>query len=175
MKMLKKFPSIKIAIAFTLAVFFFAACRISYKLTGASIPVDAKTISIAFFPNQAPLVNPMLSQTFTEGLQDFFLKQVRLSMIKQGGDLAFEGEITDYTLQPIAMQEDARSAMTRLTITVNVRFTNRFDAEADFEKTFSQFVEFDDEVNFAAAEQELCAEILELLYDQIFNASLANW
>ena len=151
------------------------ACKISYKFTGASIPVEAKTISIAYFPNQAPLVNPLLSQSFSEGLRDFFERQVNLDMVERGGDLSFEGEITGYNLRPIAVQADAMSAMTRLTITINVRFVNRFDAEQDFEKSFSQFVEFDDEVNFASAEQTLVEEINELIYDQIFNSSVANW
>ena len=152
-----------------------SACTLTYKFTGASIPPEAKTLSIAYFPNQAPLVNPLLSQNFSEGLRDFFERQVRLSMVERGGDLSFEGEITGYNLQPISVQADAMAAMTRLTITVNVRFTNRFDAEQDFEKSFSQFVEFDDEVNFASAEQDLVEEINQLLFDQIFNASVANW
>ena len=151
------------------------ACKISYKFTGASIPIEAKTISIAYFRNQAPLVNPLLSQTFSEGLRDFFERQVNLDMIERGGDLSFEGEITGYNLTPVSLQADATSAMTRLTITVNVRFVNRFDAEQDFEKSFSQFIEFDDEVNFASSEATLVDEINKLLFDQIFNSSVANW
>ena len=151
------------------------ACKISYKLTGASIPIEAKTISIAYFSNHASLVNPLLSQTFSEGLRDFFERQVNLDMVKRGGDLSFEGEITDYKLTPVSLQADATSAMTRLTITVNVRFVNRYDAEQDFEKTFTQFIEFDDEVNFASSEQTLVDEIDDLLFDQIFNSSVANW
>lgn len=155
--------------------FLVASCTMSYKFTGASIPSKAKTISISYFPNRAPLVNATLSQEFTEGMKDFFSRQVRLSMISKGGDLAFEGEITAYDLAPISKQSDASSAMTRLSITVNVRFTNRYDAESDFEKSFTQFVEFDDAVNFASAEQGLVAEINDLIYNQVFNASLANW
>lgn len=151
------------------------ACKISYKFTGASIPIEAKTISIAYFRNQAPLVNPLLSQTFSEGLRDFFERQVSLDLIERGGDLSFEGEITGYNLTPVSLQADATSAMTRLTVTVNVRFVNRFDAEQDFEKSFSQFVEFDDEVNFASSESALVDEINKLLFDQIFNSSVANW
>ncbi len=170
-----KLNQTKITLVLLLSAYLLSGCKISYKFTGASIPLEAKTISIAYFQNQAPLVNPLLSQNFSEGLRDFFERQVRLDMVERGGDLAFEGEITGYDLKPISVQADARSAMTRLTITVNVRYTNRFDAEADFEKSFSQFVEFDDEVNFASSEQELVDEILELLFDQIFNASVANW
>ncbi|MDA3854509.1 MAG: LptE family protein, partial [Bacteroidales bacterium] len=135
------------------------ACKISYKFTGASIPIEAKTISIAYFRNQAPLVNPLLSQTFSEGLRDFFERQVNLDLVERGGDLSFEGEITGYNLTPVSLQSDATSAMTRLTITVNVRFVNRFDAEQDFEKSFSQFLEFDDDVNFASSEATLVDEI----------------
>lgn len=152
-----------------------AGCKFSYKFTGASIPPEAKTISITYFPNQSALVNPTLSQTFTEGMRDFFQRQVRLSMVERGGDLSFEGEIKDYRLDPVSVQADAMAAMTRLTIKVNVRFTNRFDAEQDFEKTFSQFVEFDNTVDYSSAEQNLVEEINELIYDKIFNESLANW
>lgn len=156
-------------------VLLMASCTISYKFTGASIPPEAKTISVTYFPNQAPLVNPLLSQTFTEGLKDFFDRQVRLDMVERGGDLSFEGEIVGYDLKPIAVQADAMSAMTRLTITVNVRFTNRFDAEQDFDKKFSQFAEFNDETSFSTVEDELVATINELIFDQIFNSSVANW
>lgn len=163
------------ALLMMILVLGLGACKFSYKFTGASIPPEAKTISITYFPNQAALVNPMLSQTFTEGMRDFFQRQVRLSMVERGGDLSFEGEIKDYRLDPVSVQADAMAAMTRLTIKVNVRFTNRFDAEQDFEKTFSQFVEFDNTVDYSSAEQGLVEEINELLYDQIFNSSLANW
>lgn len=168
------FPFLALCLVAVLAISV-TACKISYKFTGASIPIEAKTISIAYFPNQAPLVNPFLSQSFSEGLRDFFQRQVRLDMVERGGDLSFEGEITNYKLEPVSLQADATSAMTRLTIAVNVRFTNRYDAEQDFEKTFSQFLEFDDEVNFSSAEQTLVDEINKLLFDQIFNASVANW
>ncbi len=152
-----------------------SSCRFSYKLTGASIPPEAKTISITYFPNQAALIYPELSQTFTEGLRDFFQRQVRLSMVDRGGDLSFEGEIKDYRLDPISVQADAMAAMTRLSITVNVRFTNRFDSEQDFEKQFTQFVEFDNTVDFNSEQSTLVEEINKLMFDQIFNASVANW
>ncbi len=153
----------------------FSSCRVSYKFNMASIPEQAKTISIAYFPNQASLVNPLLSQTFSEGLRDYFQRQVRLEMVDKGGDLSFEGEITGYNLQPISVQDDASAAMTRLTITVNVRYTNRYDAEQDFERSFSQYKEFDDEVDFASEESTYVDEINDLLFDQILNASIANW
>ena len=103
-----------------------AGCTISYKFNGASIDyTKVKTISIKDFPNQAPLVYPPLSQQFTEGVKDIYVRQTRLSLVRDNGDLQLEGEITGYDLTPMAVKEDAYSSKTKLTITVKVRYTNR--------------------------------------------------
>ena len=54
------------------------ACKVNYSFTGASIPPDVKTISIQTFPNYAPLVQPLLSQIFTEALKEKFQAQTNL-------------------------------------------------------------------------------------------------
>ena len=42
------------------------SCTVKYSLSGASIPPDAKTFSVAYFPNNAPMVAPVLSATMTD-------------------------------------------------------------------------------------------------------------
>ncbi len=81
-----------------LAATLAAACgyKVTYNLTGGSIPPDAKTFSVAYFPNNAPMVAPTLSTTLTEALRDKFSRQTRLQQVDEGGDFAFEGEITNY-------------------------------------------------------------------------------
>ena len=54
----------------------------AYSFTGGSTG-DAKTLQIDFFPNQAPLVEPSLSQSFTQGLQDLFTRQTNLTLTKE--------------------------------------------------------------------------------------------
>ena len=71
--------------------------KVNYSLSGASIPPDAKTFSVAYFPNNAPMVAPILSSTLTDALRDKFTRQTRLTQVDEGGDFAFEGEITGYT------------------------------------------------------------------------------
>ncbi|MEG1406060.1 MAG: hypothetical protein RSC34_05565, partial [Alistipes sp.] len=56
--------------------------KVNYSLSGASIPVDAKTFSVAYFPNNAPMVAPTLSSTLTEALQDKFSRQTRLIQVQ---------------------------------------------------------------------------------------------
>ena len=153
-----------------------AGCTISYKFNGASIDyTKVKTISIKDFPNQAPLVYPPLSQQFTEGVKDIYVRQTRLSLIRDNGDLQLEGEITGYDLTPMAVKEDAYSSKTKLTITVKVRYTNRTNADEDFEQSFSAYREFDSNVMLQDVQDQLCSEIIEELADQIYNSTVANW
>ena len=153
-----------------------AGCTISYKFNGASIDyTKVKTISIKDFPNQAPLVYPPLSQQFTEGVKDIYVRQTRLSLVRDNGDLQLEGEITGYDLTPMAVKEDAYSSKTKLTITVKVRYTNRTNADEDFEQSFSAYREFDSNLMLQQVESSLCAEIIEEIVDQVYNATVANW
>lgn len=153
-----------------------AGCTISYKFNGASIDyTKVKTISIKDFPNQAPLVYPPLSQQFTEGVKDIYVRQTRLSLVRDNGDLQLEGEITGYDLTPMAVKEDAYSSKTKLTITVKVRYTNRTNADEDFEQSFSAYREFDSNVMLQDVQNQLCSEIIEELADQIYNSTVANW
>lgn len=157
-------------------VFVLAACSISYKFNGASIDYSkVKTITIKDFPNHAPMVYPPLAQQFTEGLKDIYVRQTRLSMVNGNGDLELEGEITGYELAALAVKEDALSSRTKLTITVKVRYSNRTNADEDFEQSFSAYREFDSSRMLQDVQDELCTEIVEELADQIYNATVANW
>ena len=152
------------------------ACKISYTPNGASIDyTKVKTITIKDFPNQAPMVYPPLAQQFTEVLKDIDVRQTRLSLVNNNGDLELEGEITGYDLAAMAVQEDALSSRTKLTITVKVRYANRTNAEEDFEQSFSAYREFDSSRMLQDVQDELCTEIIEELADQIYNATVANW
>ncbi len=163
------------------AILLFAICLFSasscgvYSFTGASIPPEAKTISIQYFQNNALLVEPLLSDEFTNALRDRFMSQTSLNMVNQSGDLAFEGEITDYRTSPVAIQSDQTAALNRLEIKVNVRFTNRFDESTNFETQFTQYMEYPSEQDLNAVKSQLITEIVEMLVDDVFNKSVVNW
>ncbi len=146
-----------------------------YSFTGASIPAEAETISVAHFPNDASLIQPQLSQVFTDGLQQKFLQQTNLRMVEGIGDLHFEGAITDYRTEPIAIGEDDRARMNRLTISVRVTFMNEYDQDADFERTFSRYYDYDSNLSLAQIENDAIEQITEELVEDIFNEALVNW
>ena len=146
-----------------------------YSFTGASIPPEAKTISIQQFPNNAPLVNPVLSQLLTDALRDKFSSQTNLSQVPVNGDLAFDGSITDYRTQPVAITGDETAALNRLTIAVRVTYTNRFDEKQNFETTFSRFEDYESTQSLSEVEEQLVSEIIEALVQDIFDRSVVNW
>ena len=146
-----------------------------YSFTGASIPPQAETISVSYFPNDASLVQPTLSQRFTEELQDKFLRQTNLRMVEGVGHLHFEGSIVNYRTEPVAIGGDDRAAMNRLTISVRVVFMNEFDPESDFERTFSRFYDYDSNRSLAEVENEAIDQITDELAEDIFNQAVVNW
>lgn len=146
-----------------------------YSFTGASIPPEAKTVSVQYFPNKAQLVEPTLSPLFTDALRDKFSTQTTLEMTDKGGDLSLEGEITGYTTTPVAIQGDQTSALNRLTIKVNVRFFNKFEPDKDFEQEFSQYVDYSTSKDLSEVKAELIDQLNEMLTTDIFNKAVVNW
>ena len=163
-----------IAVLVVALAFMGHSCGI-YSFSGASIPAEAKTVSVQYFPNHAQLVNPMLSNNFTNALRDAMTNQTTLDMVEAGGDIAFEGEITDYRTSPVAITSGQTAAMNRLTITVNVRFSNRIDETKDFESSFSRYEDYPSDQDLNAVQESLTATIVEQLVEDIFNKALVNW
>lgn len=161
----------RIAFALMLVLVTISACKVS--LSGGNYG-EAKSISINFFPNQASLVQPTLSQSFTEDLRSFFQSQSPLSLIQKGADLHLEGAITDYRVAPVGIGNQTASS-NRLTISVRVVFTNSLDATKDFETTFSRFADFPSSQNLVSVERELISQINQQIIQDIFNKALINW
>ena len=151
-------------------------CTVKYSLSGASIPPDAKTFSVAYFPNNAAMVTPTLSSTLTDALVDKFSRSTRLTQVPEGGDFAFEGEIIGYTSATASVSSNDYALQNRLTITVRVRFTNLIDEKASFNnRTFSAYADYDSTKLLTEVEGELMTQIVDQLVNDIFQASASNW
>ena len=146
-----------------------------YSMTGGNVG-DAKTIQVDFFPNQAPLVEPALTQKFTNDLQDLFTRQTNLTLTGSNGDLHFSGEITGFRVTPMSGTAAQTAAQNRLTVTVNVRFVNKLNEKDDFEKSFSFYSDFAANAQLTGGILEAALdEIVERITQDIFNASVAKW
>lgn len=153
----------------------FAGCGV-YSFTGASISPDVKSVSIGFFPAyNAPLAPANVPQSFTEALRELFVNRTNLDLYEKNGDIRFEGYISDYQTRPVAIQGNETAAQNRLTMTVQVTYTNTKDDTKSFEKSFSRFADFEASQNLTDVEQALIEEINEQLILDIFNEAVVNW
>jgi hypothetical protein len=146
-----------------------------YSFNGASIPKNAKTVSVDYFINSAPTKQPTLSQVLSEKLKDFFTTQTNLIIAQNNGDLNFKGEIIKYEIKPIAIQSNETAGQNRLTISIKVDFKNSYDNEFDFEHTFSRYRDYESSQNFSEIESFLIEEISTELIEDIFNKAVVNW
>ncbi|RNL82956.1 hypothetical protein ED312_16240 [Sinomicrobium pectinilyticum] len=145
-----------------------------YNFTGGDVG-SAQTFQVNSFRNEAPLVEPGLDRDFTLALQDLIMNQTSLDLVPSGGDLLYEGEITEYRVAPMTATAQQTAAQNRLTIGVRVRFVNNTKEDADFERTFSFFYDFGANEQLSAVQSAAHQEIFERITQDIFNASLADW
>ena len=121
------------------------------------------------------MVSPILSSTLTEALVDIFTRRTRLTQVDEGGDFAFEGEITNYTSTTSSVASDEYALLNRLTITVKVRFTNALDESMSFTRTFTAFEDYESTQLLTEVEGTLIPLIVDKLVTDIFQASASNW
>lgn len=146
-----------------------------YNFTGTG-KIDAKTYQVNYFQNNAPLIEPGIERTFTQKLQNLIQNQTNLNLVNSNGDLVYEGEIVDYRITPTTATADITAAQNRLTITINVRFTNKNKETDNFEKKFSFFYNYSGTDQLVGSKlTEALEEIFERITQDIFNESLAKW
>jgi len=150
------------------------ACGV-YRFSGASLHPDDKNVTVKFFPNRAAIVNPNLSQIFTEALKDRFISQTSLELVDFNGDLMFEGEIQKYWTKPVSITQEETAAYNRLTITVRVKYTSINNPKYDFDTSFSRYDDYLSSELLTDVEDALTEIIVKELIDDIFNKSVVNW
>jgi len=158
-----------------LLCFTLSGCKIA--LNGASIPPEMKTVSVLVFENNAPLVVPYLSSQFTEELKTRIRNQTRLSITQNDADGVFTGNITGYSVNPVALQDNNRptAGANRLSIRVNVKYTNNLNPKLSFEESFERFKDFTLQGSLQSMEQGLIKDVTAQLTEDIFNRAFANW
>ena len=161
---------------FCLFTLLLLSCSVSYKFNGASIDyTKTKTIQIAEFPIRSSYVWGPMGPMFNNELKDQFANHTRLEQVKRNGDLKLEGEITRYDQRNKSVSAEGYSAMTELTMTVNVRFTNNMNHNDDFEQQFTASQSYETTQSLNSVQEQLVTLMVKDICEQIFNATVANW
>lgn len=151
-----------------------------YNFTGGNVGI-AETFKVNFFQNfasQSPgsIFEPGLDRDFTRALQERIRDQTSLDLINNGNsDLLYEGEIVEYRISPMSATAQQTAAQNRLSVSINVRFTNTTKEDSDFEQRFSFFFDYPADSQLSAVQAEAIEIIFERITQDIFNASLADW
>jgi hypothetical protein len=149
--------------------------RMKYSTSGASIPVEARTVSVQYVENQARIIEPGLSQQVTDEFKDYIERNSNLTLVNQTGDIDFETVITGYDFRPVAIVTGDEAAKNRFTISVKVKFTCDVKPELDFESSFSRYEDYDSNSDFESVKVLLTGDILKLLIEDIYNRAFVNW
>ncbi|WP_420604039.1 LptE family protein [Flagellimonas sp.] len=174
---LKKYI-LSITLIFILLINFGCGPKLNYDFRG--INTSAESFEVNFFKNHADqnagsIIHPGLDRDFTQALQNSIGHSTKLTLTNNGGELIYEGEIVEYRVTPMTATADQLTAQNRLTMSVNVRFFNKTKEDADFERRFSFFFDFDAAAALTSVQAQAHEEIFERLTQDIFNASLGNW
>ena len=160
-------------------VFLLNGCKINYSFSGANISPEIKTVSVQYFQNRVTpgngFVNPNFSQIFTDALKDKIKAQTSLNFATDLGDVDFEGEITRYEAEPLAVTGREVAELNRFTITVRVKYTNTVNPDENFDTQFSRYEDYESSKDLQSVEQDLSEKILEQITEDIFNQAFVNW
>jgi hypothetical protein len=170
-------------VTFRIMAFLCTACcltssscfSVKYSTSGASIPAEAKTVSVQYFENQARIQEAGLNQKITDELKDYIQANTSLVLINGTGDVDFEGAITGFEVRPTAIVSGDQAAKNRFTITLKVKFTCEVKPELNFESSFSKYEDYDPTIEFEEAKLTYTDDILKLLIEEIFNKAFVNW
>ena len=155
-------------------LFTLSSCSV-YNFTGTG-KIDAKTFQVGYFQNVSELVEPGIDRDFTRRLQDLIQNQTNLNLTSTDGDLVYEGEIVEYRISPMTATADLTAAQSRLSITINLKFSNKKKPEEDFEKRFSFYDDYDGNNLPTGAQLKKSLDIIfERISQDMFNATLAKW
>ena len=146
-----------------------------YSFTGASIEPGTQTFRVQTIENRADLVVPSLSQKVTLQLINKVLNSTSLEQTNTEPHLDFSGEITGYTIVPVAAQAGETAALNRLTITISIAFVDNVNPDKSWESTFSKYADFDANVDIASVQERLIDDVSEQLAEAVFNKAVVNW
>ena len=121
------------------------------------------------------MVNPTLSNNLSESIRDLYQRQTRLQILRKGGDLELEGAIVGYDLTQGAISVDSYASESKLTIRVQVHFTNNVHPEESFDKTYTAHQTFDASRLLTDVQDELCAAMITEIAESIYNDTVAKW
>lgn len=167
--------ALSLGICFCVLMLFQSCEQAGYSFRGGQFS-GAGTFSVDYFVPRAAQATQAYAQELTESFKDLMLSQSPLDLTQEEGDLQFEGFISGYQVSYAGVQSDEKATSNRLTVTVQVKYTNTLDPSLSFDqRSFSASSDFSTERDIFSIQEILWADINQQLSQNIYNATVGNW
>jgi hypothetical protein len=164
---------LKLFFFFTLLSLLNLKCGV-YSFSGASVPLDVKSLSIEYVINKAPNSWSSVDRIFNLELRQKMIQDGGLKVLDKDGDYQIKGVITNYNISPQAPTTGGFSNQYRLTINVQIEFTDiKTEKKVTWNENFSNFEVYSD--NISDSEDVLITKISKNISNQIFNKIFSSW
>lgn len=115
-----------------------------YTFTGASVPKHLKTIAIPLVDDQSGFGEAGLRERFTAELTNLFISDNSLQVAdRTNADSILEGAIASVSDAPSVVSQGEAVTKRRITLTVKCTFQDKVQRKKVWEKTFSQWGDYD--------------------------------
>ena len=142
-----------------------------------NMPEEWKTFFVASLESNAANAPLSYPATLSEAIRDGIQNNTRL-LIDSDSDNAqvlVEGTVANYSIAPVALQEDDNAAKNRLTIAVRFEIFISTPEEKQIALTSSRFVDYDVSTDIATVESELLGDINTQIVQDVINKLMSNW
>ncbi|WP_242918989.1 LptE family protein [Pontibacter liquoris] len=149
-----------------------------YSFSGTSISPDVKSISIQTIENSSGQGPSNLTQIVTDNFKNYYRRNSNLTVLQSNGDLQLEGQIVSFTITPAAIQREGledRAALNRLTLGIQVHYTNTKNPDESFDRLFSISEDFAQDVDITRIPTSAIESLSDRLIADVFNKTVANW
>ncbi len=146
-----------------------------YSFRGISIPPTANSYYVELFGVEASSAPATMGQDFTRELTDKIRNESRLKLNDVEHDILFTGSVSKFEVTAINPEPNARVGSNRLTIDIRVSYKERENPDADWQQTFSYFVDFPSDRNLLDLQAQLVQEAYDQITEDIFNKAFTDW
>lgn len=167
LKMLKK-------IGFLLLIFSLNTSCGVYSFSGATVPLDVKSMSIEYITNKAPNSWSSLDRIFNNELKQKMISDAGLKILDKEGDYQIKGYISSYTITPQAATNGEFANSYKLSISVQIEFTDtKTEKKLAWNENFTNFEVYSDDIS--TKEDRLITSISKNISNQLFNKIFSTW
>lgn len=164
---------------FGLLVLLLSACwpsSFSFKDKGG-MPEEWKTFTLKTLEIDAATC-PMnfaalLSEKMKDGVQNN--TPLLLNTSYGNGEVNIDGKITQYSVQPLAIQGNDKASQNRLTMTVQMNISIKKPKEEQWTLSSTRFADFNSGTNLSEVENKLFEDISVQIVQDLINKLLSNW